>query len=153
MLNAGIEAIEGGGADHRSIIGTQGDRWDAHRNRGAPVEFLAQATQGKARECSNRNEILQSDLTIRFQARDIFGGIQNLNAHNASVRSIVEGNCFAEPPGGHFSRIVAQTNVESIYFGIICYFHRFPSLLRAYPNNPAARTAITPQAKRLQFFG
>jgi len=27
------------------------------------------------------------------------------------------------------------------------------SVLRAYPNNPAARTAITPQAKRLQFFG
>ncbi len=25
--------------------------------------------------------------------------------------------------------------------------------IRAYPNNPAARTAITPQAKRLQFFG
>jgi hypothetical protein len=25
--------------------------------------------------------------------------------------------------------------------------------LRAYPNNPAVRTAITPQAKRLQFFG
>ena len=25
--------------------------------------------------------------------------------------------------------------------------------LRAYPNNPAVRTAITPQAKRLPFFG
>jgi hypothetical protein len=24
--------------------------------------------------------------------------------------------------------------------------------IRAYPNNPATRTAITPQAKRLQFF-
>ncbi len=43
MLNAGIEAIEGGGADHCGIVGTQGDRWDAHWNRGAPVEFLAQA--------------------------------------------------------------------------------------------------------------
>jgi hypothetical protein len=99
-------------------------------NPAARRAITLQATQGKARECSNRNEILQSDLTIRFQARDIFGGIQNLNAHNASVRSRVEGNCFAERAGGHFSRIVAQTNVESIYFGIICYFHRFPSLLK-----------------------
>jgi len=27
------------------------------------------------------------------------------------------------------------------------------SVIRAYPNNPAARTAITLQAKRLPFFG
>jgi len=29
----------------------------------------------------------------------------------------------------------------------------YTELFRAYPNNPAARTAITPQAKRFQFFG
>jgi hypothetical protein len=30
---------------------------------------------------------------------------------------------------------------------------RTTPVFRAYPDNPAARTAITPQAKRLQFFG
>ena len=44
--------------------------------------------------------------------------------------------------------VIALRGYDFLLFILI-----WPVILRAYPNNPAARTAITPQAKRLQFCG
>jgi len=53
-------------------------------------------------------------------------------------------------PGSWFSVLSSRFLVLGSRFSVLG--SRF-SVLRAYPNNPAARTAITPQAKRFQWFG
>ena len=51
------------------------------------------------------------------------------------------------------SRHAAHPNPNGMVTIMIPHIRVSDRPLRAYPNNPAARTAIMPQAKRFQFFG
>jgi hypothetical protein len=76
---------------------------------------------------NHRDAILQGNLALRFQARDVLGSVQNLDAHDAPVGSVVDGDFFAQPLGGHLDRFIAQADIQGIYFGIMRDFQWFLS--------------------------
>lgn len=71
-----------------------------------------------ASSTDHRHQVLDGDLALRFEPGNVFGYIQDLNAYNPSIRSIVDGHLFAQPLGDHFNRFFAQANVQGIYFSI-----------------------------------
>jgi hypothetical protein len=79
-----------------------------------------------------------------------------IEAAHASIR---QGNFPTITPKNlpHPSAPGSHSLVLSPWFSVLGSWFSVPGswflVLKAYPNNPAARTAITPQAKRLPFFG